>query len=299
MNDSTYQAKLDQEAALWGSVARQRAADSPPDWRYHRTQRQNVIMHTANIDAVLSHVQPGMNVLELGCHSGWMTLAMAQRGAVAQGLDISEEALDVARVYYETIKHEVSGSVTYDVADLNALDLPADKYDVVVAKGVLHHLLNLESVIDQVYKALKPGGLFWVTDSNGDEALPVVLIASGLMLVLPTEISYRDKLRGLVRFGTRAPSRIKASIQAEGLSPFEGAGREHDWLQLISHRFVIERRVIQPAFTGYITAQVTLPDSVAIPLLKGIHWIDRLLVRAGLLRATQIVLYARKDVQGP
>jgi 2-polyprenyl-3-methyl-5-hydroxy-6-metoxy-1,4-benzoquinol methylase len=294
MQDPTYRQRLAQEAELWGTVARQQAAERPPDWRYHRTLRQNVIMHTAQIDAVLNRVQPGMSVLELGCGSGWLTLAMAQQGAAATGLDISGDALDIARHYYESIKHDVSGSATYAVTDLNALDLPDEAYDIVVAKGVLHHLVNLDVVIEQIHAALKPGGLFWVSDTNGDEPLPAVLIASGLMMLLPTSISYPEKIRGLARFGVQAPDRIRASIQADGLSPFEGAGREHDWLRLITDRFEIERSIDEPAFTGYITAQVNMPDAVALPLLKGLHSIDSLLVRAGLLRSTHVVLYARK-----
>jgi 2-polyprenyl-3-methyl-5-hydroxy-6-metoxy-1,4-benzoquinol methylase len=294
MNDATYQHKLAEEAELWGTVAEQQAAEIPPDWRYHRALRQNVIMHTAAIDALLSQVQPGMNVLELGCGPGWLTLAMARRGAAALGLDISEKSIDIARSYYETVKAEVSGSVTYQVADLNTENLPAEFYDMVVAKGVLHHLLNLDQVIDRVYAALKPSGLFWVADTNGDEALPSVLVASALTFVLPTQVSYRDKLRGLLRFGLRAPGRVKASIQADGLSPFEGAGREHDWMALIGEHFVIERRFDHPAFTGYVTAQVALPDSLAIPLLKVMYKFDKLLVRLRILRNTGVILYARK-----
>jgi 2-polyprenyl-3-methyl-5-hydroxy-6-metoxy-1,4-benzoquinol methylase len=299
MNDATYRQKLAQEAELWGNVAEQQAAEIPPDWRYHRALRQNIIMHTTAIDALLSRVQPGMNVLELGCGPGWLTLAMSRRGADALGMDISQKSIDVARSYYESIKPEVSGSTTYQVADLNAVDLPAEVYDIVAAKGVLHHLVNLEQVIDQVYVALKPGGLFWVTDTNSDEALPTVLVASALTFLLPTQVSYRDKLRGLLRFGLRAPGRVKASIQADGLSPFEGAGREHDWMKLIGERFVIERRIDHPAFTGYVTAQVTLPDSLAIPLLKAMYRIDKLLVRLKILRNTGVVLYARKGAPAP
>jgi SAM-dependent methyltransferase len=174
------------------------------------------------------------------------------------------------------------------------LDLPASTYDVIAVKAALHHLVNLDHVIQTVHRALKPGGLFWASDTDGDEALPTVLVAGAITFILPTETSYADKIRALLRFGLRAPSRVKASIQAEGLSPFEGAGREHDWLKLISQQFNIEKRVDAPAFTGYVTAQVRMPDWVAIPLLKGLRTVDRMLVRGGLLHNTGVTLYARK-----
>lgn len=292
---SDYEQQLAQEAELWGSDAERSAQTVPPDWRYHRHLRHNAIYHTHDIDEFLSHIQPGMNVLELGCASGWLTLAMAQRGARAEGIDISEKALNIARRYYDSIRDSVGGSVTYRAADLNALQLSAETYDVIAVKGTLHHLMRMDHVIDEIHKALKPGGLLWVSDSDGEEAMSTALVASGLMFVLPTHVSYREKISGLIRFGTRAPSRIKASIEAEGLSPFEGAGREHDWVKLITQRFEIERRIDSPALTGYITHQIKMPDALALPLLRALCAVDRLLVRLKILRNTGVILYARKS----
>jgi len=295
MDDASYQEKLAGEAALWGRVAEEQAERVPPDWRYHRDLRHNAVVHARDIDALLARIIPGMKALELGCASGWLTLAMAQRGAAAHGMDISEGAIAVARAYYESIKDTVPGTATYALTDLNALDLPPATYDVIAAKGVLHHLVRLEHVIDQVHAALKPGGLLWVSDTHGDESLPVTLLAGALTLALPTQVSYREKVRGLLRFGLRAPQRVKASIQADGLSPFEGAGRDQDWVALVRQRFAIERTARKPAVTGYVTAQFALPDRVAVPLLRALAIPDRWAVRLGLLRSTGVVLFARKE----
>ncbi len=296
MSEQTYEQKLAGEAELWGADAEQSASTVPPDWSYHQNLRHNIIYHKRDINAFLEHIHPGMSVLELGSGSGWLTLAMAQRGADAVGLDISAKALNVARSYYESIQATVSGSVDYRVEDLNALQLPAETYDVIAVKGTLHHLLRLDHVIGEMHKALKPGGLLWVSDSDGEEALSTALVASGLMFVLPTHVSYRDKISGLIRFGARAPGRIKASIEAEGLSPFEGAGREHNWLQLVNERFVVEQHIQSPAVTGYITHQVKLPDWIALPLLRGLRVVDQALVNLKVLHNTGVILYARKSM---
>ncbi len=292
---SDYERDLQAEAASWGAQAQRQAAQVPPDWRYHRQLRHNAIMHAADIDALLARVQPGMRALELGCASGWLTLAMAQRGAQATGIDVSEQALTIARDYYAQVQAETPGTVEYRAADLNALELPAATYDVIAVKGTLHHLVHLDHVIEEIAKALKPGGLLWVSDSDGDEAPRTVLVASAFTFLLPTETSYRDKFAALRRFGVNSPSRVKASMEAQGLSPFEGAGREHDWLKLISARLTIERLDRAPAFTGYLAAQFKLPNALALPLLRLIRGGDRLLVRAGVLHSTGVILYARKS----
>jgi 2-polyprenyl-3-methyl-5-hydroxy-6-metoxy-1,4-benzoquinol methylase len=290
----SYNEKLRQEAALWGSVAIEDAQRVPPDWTVHRHLRHNAIMHTAHIDEMLSLVQPGMRTLELGCGSGWLTLAMAQRGAEATGLDISEQSVRIACDYYTATADHVSGTAAYAVADLNHLALAPNAYDMVVTRGTLHHLVGMRHVVEQVHRALRPTGLFWVSDQDGDEALSTALVAGALMFVLPTTVSYREKFAGLARFGLAAPSRIKASMEAEGLSPFEGAGRDHDWVKLISENFTIEHRIVKPAITGYITHQLDLPDGTALPLLRGLRRIDQTLVNAGVLHSTGVILYARK-----
>ncbi len=294
MNETTYEQKLKAEAELWGDEFAQLAQSAPPDWRYYRNLRHNVIMHTADVDELLTHIKPGMKALELGCATGWISLAMAQRGAIVTGSDLSEKALVIARSYYDSIKDQVAGSVEYRADDMNTIQLPENTYDVIVVKSVLHHLINLDHTITEIHKALKPGGLLWASDTDGDEASSTVLVAGALCLILPTATSYVDKLRALLKFGVRAPSRVKASIQAEGLSPFEGAGREHDWIKLIEGQFTIEKRVDSPAFTGYVTAQLKAPDWFALPLLKTFRWVDRKLVNRKLLRNTGVILYARK-----
>ncbi|QPC84318.1 methyltransferase domain-containing protein [Phototrophicus methaneseepsis] len=290
----TYEQQLHDEAELWGTEAQRMAGQVLPDWRAHRHLLYNVINHQQDIDALLAQIQPGMQTLELGCASGWLTLAMAQRGANATGYDISPKSLQVARDYYATIAHEVPGTVQYDVQDLNNLSLPHAAYDVVVVKGTLHHLVNMPQVIAEVHQSLKPGGLFWVSDEAGDVNMRSALFSSALMFLLPTQVSYREKFGGLLKFGLNAPSRIKASMEAEDLSPFEGAGREHDWLALVQAQFADVRVFNKPAVTGYLAHQINLSRWLAIPLLRMIGAIDSLMVRIGLLKNTGVVVYARK-----
>ena len=294
-HDRKYEADLAAEAAMWGNAASDLAQQLPPDWRHHRVKRRhNILYQTAQVDAFLSHVRPGMQVLEAGCGSGWLTLAMAQRGAQATGLDISDQALTVGRNYYESIREEVDGSVTYKVADLNALELEPDSLDVIAVCGALHHLPQAQHTVSEFYKALKPDGLLWVSDITDEESTANVLFAAVLMFILPIDPGYREKFAGLLRFGLRSPSRVKASLEAEGLSPFEGAGRGKGWLQAIEERFELQERRMYPTITQHLTGILQLPDRSALPLLRAICVVEMFLLRLGLLHNTGIVLYARK-----
>jgi predicted TPR repeat methyltransferase len=92
-------------------------------------------------------------VLHLQCATGESTLELAELGAVVTGVDISNEALDVAR--------ERESSVLWVQADVQALpaELRRGRFDLVyTAEGVLPWLQDLDAWARGIEAALKPGG---------------------------------------------------------------------------------------------------------------------------------------------
>jgi 2-polyprenyl-3-methyl-5-hydroxy-6-metoxy-1,4-benzoquinol methylase len=296
-SEEIYTQALAQEAQVWGAEANELAQRVPPDWQAYRRIPELAVVEEREIARFLERIQPGMRVLELGCNAGALTVALARRGAQVEGLDISTDALEIARNYYETIKDSLPGQASYAEADLNRTTLPEATYDVICVKGTLHHLPGADDLLGQVERALKPGGLLWVMDSIGRTPFRAVLLASALTFVLPTKVSYREKFVGLRRFGLNAPARVQASIEADGLSPFEGVGREVDWLAVIREQFAIEREVINPSVVGYVAAQIRLPDRIAWPLLRALRAFENLLIRLRLLDSSALTVYARKPVR--
>jgi 2-polyprenyl-3-methyl-5-hydroxy-6-metoxy-1,4-benzoquinol methylase len=294
MNDVGYAEQLNREAEVWGAAAAARASAFVPDWTAHRTARENVVQHARDVDRLLACVVPGMRALELGCGSGWLTIALARRGASALGIDIAASAVELGRRHYDSIRGEICGVARYEVADLNTCEWPDAQFDLVVAKGVLHHLVALEDVIQRVHRALAPGGVFWVSDTHGDEGFGAATAAGALLLLLPTHVSFREKVRAIGRFGLTTPDRIRASMEARGLSPFEGAGRRADWVAGVKRLFELESESRHPAITGYVAAQLQAPDRLAHPLLRALAGLDRMFVAARVLRSTGVTIVARK-----
>jgi SAM-dependent methyltransferase len=100
---------------------------------------------------VLDRGFPGRTVLDLGCGSGDLAIALARRGHEVTGVDISPVAIDQARA-----KAAAAGlTVRFEVQDATKLSLPP--FDAVFDSGLLHNLHREDESQAAAYLALLPG----------------------------------------------------------------------------------------------------------------------------------------------
>jgi len=106
-----------------------------------------------------AHRQPVARCLSLGCGEGSLERTLASNGFFihCDAYDIAEGSINRAR---QTASIMGLNSITYKVADVNRLELPAISYDAVFVDSALHHFSNLEGIYSQIRRALKPGALF-------------------------------------------------------------------------------------------------------------------------------------------
>jgi 2-polyprenyl-3-methyl-5-hydroxy-6-metoxy-1,4-benzoquinol methylase len=286
-----YAALLAAEGQVWSAAAQEIARHTPPDWSAMRRTTHYAVVGAPHIDHLLTMIRPGWRVLEIGCASGWLSLEMARRGAEVEGIDVAAGAIALATEYAAAHPPTAPGRVQYRVADLNALELPAAHYDLIVALGVLHHLVDVSGVLGRLRRALKPGGLLHVGDPL-DTPRANTLIAAVLTMLLPTQLTYRQKLGHLFRLRGAALAHLRDSIEARGLSPFEGVGRDQEPLEVIRALYDVRAYTEFSAFTGYVVAQLRLPRAALIGLGRALYVVDRLLVRLRLLRGLLYTLTA-------
>ena len=79
-------------------------------------------------------------------------------------MDVAEGAIEGAR---KAAQDAGLDGLTYEVADLNTAKLPKETYDAVYVHAALHHVFQLEHLLDQIKQTLKPGGLFVVYEYIG------------------------------------------------------------------------------------------------------------------------------------
>ncbi|WP_158795330.1 class I SAM-dependent methyltransferase [Pedobacter sp. L105] len=116
-----------------------------------------------------------VNLLDIGCGAGNYTLKMLEKvpNLNCTLIDLSLPMLEKAK---ERVSAVTTGKVETIQMDILQADLPENQYDIVLAAAVLHHLRedqDWETVFHKIYRSLKPGGSFWISDliSHQPEAL--------------------------------------------------------------------------------------------------------------------------------
>ena len=100
---------------------------------------------------VLDKAQDSKKVLDIGCGVGYLCAHLHQQGHDVFGVDISEEAIAIAR------KQIPSGtfSVTNESSQFN---FDNQMFDVITCIGVLEHIPHPEKILKESNRVLKKGG---------------------------------------------------------------------------------------------------------------------------------------------
>jgi SAM-dependent methyltransferase len=118
---------------------------------FHVFECPNSARSERYLDEVTTRYAKGKDMLDYGCYNGWMLPRFLQMGpASITGLDISEAAIAKARAEY-------GDRAKFFTGDAHAMPFPNDSFDVVVGRGILHHL-DLDLALKEIRRVLRPGG---------------------------------------------------------------------------------------------------------------------------------------------
>jgi 2-polyprenyl-3-methyl-5-hydroxy-6-metoxy-1,4-benzoquinol methylase len=97
----------------------------------------------------------GKRILEVGCGSGVLSVALAASGAHVTAVDVSAGGLRVTRE--RAAFFGVGDRVETVQSPAETLELREQSYDLFIAKSVIHHVL-IDVAMPRCYRFLRPGG---------------------------------------------------------------------------------------------------------------------------------------------
>ena len=112
----------------------------------------------SNAAYLLPHLRPGQRLLDFGCGPGSISigLATAVRPGEMHGVDMEESQIELARSAAEFLRQE---NAVFHVGDVTDLPFEDGYFDVAHCHNVLMHVPDIQAVLAEVKRVLKPGGL--------------------------------------------------------------------------------------------------------------------------------------------
>jgi 2-polyprenyl-3-methyl-5-hydroxy-6-metoxy-1,4-benzoquinol methylase len=158
---------------------------------------RRVKLAAAVADAIRTHVgiPPGCRAMEFGCGTGMVTFNLIDALEEVVAVDRAVEMLEVVeRKAADLGAREVR---TRLVGDDLAL-LGRGEFDLIYSSMVLHHLPQIEPVLEHLVAALRPGGILALADLENDDG------------------TFHDKPEGVIQSGIRSEA-LQQTLERLGL----------------------------------------------------------------------------------
>ncbi|PKQ27891.1 MAG: SAM-dependent methyltransferase [Candidatus Anoxymicrobium japonicum] len=102
----------------------------------------------------------GKSVIDIGCGEGYGAAILTGEAASVLGIDIAHEVVSHARDTYH------ASNLSFEVMDVNRLELADASFDLAVSFQVVEHLADVSGYFAGIARVLKPGGVAFLTTPN-------------------------------------------------------------------------------------------------------------------------------------
>jgi len=155
-----YQYKLE-TVRNWSSVPCGSSYSVHTDYgieHYEDVERYRYKVQAWLFDAIKSFDIADKKVLEIGYGMGTDHLALARRGGVMHGIDLTPASYDATQRRLDLYSYRSQ----LTIGDAELLPYSDDYFDFVYSFGVIHHSPNTKQTVGEIHRVLRPGGRCYV-----------------------------------------------------------------------------------------------------------------------------------------
>jgi len=131
---------------------------------------RDVIAKQIELAAIAGYVRDGMRILEVGCGNGITAIELARRRNVAiLAIDYAAEMINAAKALRGD--QQLTGSVRFQVGDVQSLAGFAEKFDLIYTERVLINLPDWpaqKKAIGDIAELLTEGGIYVMCENSQD-----------------------------------------------------------------------------------------------------------------------------------
>ncbi len=123
-------------------------------------------------------------ILDVGCGGGLLTEALASRGGLVTGIDISKDLLQVADDHAK----QANLNIKYTCATVEGFCFDNhNTFDIITCMELLEHVPDPEAIIDACKHLIKPGGFLFLSTINRNlkAYLQTKIVAEYFLQLLP------------------------------------------------------------------------------------------------------------------
>jgi 2-polyprenyl-3-methyl-5-hydroxy-6-metoxy-1,4-benzoquinol methylase len=104
-------------------------------------------------------------ILDFGCGRGQITCALALRGFETYGVDVSRDALKIAR----KLAFKLNCKVTFHLVRKNKIQFPNEYFDAVLSFWVFHEVQRnrLPHIVEELHRTVRRDGFVFIIDQEG------------------------------------------------------------------------------------------------------------------------------------
>jgi SAM-dependent methyltransferase len=182
----------------------------------------------------------GADVLDFGCATGWLTLALASLGCEVRGIDVAPSAIALANAWKERRGVRPGGRATFLAYEGRTLPLADASVDRIVCFDAFHHVKDQAGTIREFARVLRPGGRIAMLEPGPNHSrTPQSQREMSMYKVIENDIDMRE-----IRAHARAAGLESPAMLVQMAVPIEVAAEEFiRWSEAValpgveSHRF--------------------------------------------------------------